>query len=100
MTRTAALGVPTTLTFRGGASGVNRKGNLYSATIDEAHPLVKRHERGCYNVFVDGILTVMNSSRDRRAVLNYNPDGASPAPCDNLATVAVNGGAPRQITVR
>ncbi len=100
VTRTAAPGVPTTFTVRGTASGVNRKGNVYSATIDDAHPLVKRREVGCYNVFVDGILTVMNSTRDRHAVLNYNPTGATPAPCDNLATVSVNGRAPRQITVR
>ncbi len=100
VTRTAGPGQPTTFTVRGTANGVNRRGNQYSAAIDAAHPLVKRREVGCYNVFVDGILTVMNSGRDRTAVLNYNPTGAAPAPCDNLATVAINGGAPRQITVR
>lgn len=99
VTRTAAPGVPTTFTIRGTASGVNRKGNHYSAAIDDAHPLVKRREAGCYNVFVDGILTVRNNTRDRIAVLNYNPSGATPAPCDDLATVSVNGGAPRQIHI-
>ncbi len=98
--RTAAPGTPTTLTIRGSASGVNRKGNAYSATIDAANPLVKRREAGCYRVFVAGIVTIVNYTRDRTAQLNYNPGGATPAPCDLLATVAVNGGAPRQITLR
>ena len=98
--RTAAPGQPTTFTIRGLATGINRKGNHYTATIEAAHPLVKRREPGCYNVFVDGQILMVNSTRDRSALLNYNPTGATPAPCDNIATVSVNGGTPRQITVR
>ncbi len=98
--RTAAPGVPVTLTITGAASGVNRRHNAYSATIDPTDPLVKRRQAGCEgrHVFVDGKLTIVNIARDRTAVLDYDPIGG--APCDKIASISVNGGPARQFTLR
>ena len=98
--RTAAPGVPVTFTVTGSASGVNRRGNAYTATIDAADPLVKRREVGCEgrSVFVDGKLALFNAARDRSALLDYDPIGG--APCDRIASISVNGGAPQRFTLR
>lgn len=79
----------TTLTITGSAAGVNRKGRQYEAVIQT--PLVKRRESGCADVFVDGTVFLNKITADKTALLNYNPAGTQPAPCDRTASVTVNG---------
>jgi hypothetical protein len=100
VTRTAAPGVPTQLSITGSASGVNRKGNAYTANIVAGEPLVKRMESGCSgrHVFVDGKILIMNTTRNRTAYLDYDPIGG--APCDLIASISINDGPTRQFTLR
>ena len=97
VTRTALPGQPTTFTVTGTASGTNRNGISYTATIQNA--LVRRLQTGCANVFVDGTVEIVKQVTEtgRTLLLNYDPVGG--APCDRVASVTVNGRS-RTITLR
>lgn len=102
VSRTALPGQPTTFSITGTASGVNRRGNAYTATIDPTDPLLKRRDFDATcagrHVFVDGKITIFNATRDLLALLDYDPIGG--APCDKIASISVNGGPARQFTLR
>ena len=89
-TRTAGFGTPQIsddeYRIAGTASGTNRKGVSYTATITT--PLIKRFTVGCFRHFASGIVTI-NNSNNKTLVLNYDPTGTSA--CDNIASVTVNG---------
>ncbi|HYE79565.1 MAG TPA: hypothetical protein VEI97_16380 [bacterium] len=89
-------GSPTVFTVTGQASGTTRRGVSYTATI--LQPLVRHLEWGCAAVFIDGTLLITRSN-ERDALLNYNPAGTTPPPCDRLASITVNG-TTRNITLR
>lgn len=82
-------------TVTGSSSGVNRKGVSFTAVTTE--PLVKEVTLGCVRNFVHGIVTITTSDGNT-LVLNYDPQNNSS--CDKLATVSVNGGAPKTIHLR
>ncbi|WP_139924920.1 hypothetical protein [Hymenobacter sp. DG01] len=89
-TRTAGFGTRTILddeySVTGQASGTNRKGVSYTATIEQ--PLVKKIQAGCARTFVAGTVKIQ-TSREKELLLNYDPTGTQA--CDNLATITSNG---------
>ncbi|SNC77241.1 hypothetical protein SAMN06265337_3823 [Hymenobacter gelipurpurascens] len=89
-TRTAGSATRTVLddtySVTGQASGTNRRGVSYTATIDQ--PLIKKFQLGCARTFVAGTLSITNS-KEKTMLLNYDPTGTQA--CDNLASVTVNG---------
>ncbi len=87
-----------TITVTGQATGTNRRGVTYTATVVEGHPLFKRRESGCADVFIDGWVSIVRTN-GRTALLNYNPGGATPAPCDRRATITV-GERVKEISLR
>lgn len=89
-TRTAGFGTRTILddayTVTGQASGTNRKGISYTATIEQ--PLVKKIQAGCARTFVAGTVRI-RTSKEQELLLNYDPTGTQA--CDNLASITSNG---------
>ena len=89
-TRTAGFGTRTILDdeyrVSGQATGTNRRGVSYSASIEE--PLSKKFQPGCARTFVAGTVKVL-TSKEKELLLNYDPTGT--AACDNLASITVNG---------
>ena len=89
-TQTAGQGTRTILddeySVTGSASGMNRKGVSFTATIQQ--PLKKVFQRGCARVFVAGTVEI-TTSREKTLLLNYDPTGT--AACDNIVSVTVNG---------
>ncbi|WP_035567231.1 hypothetical protein [Hymenobacter sp. IS2118] len=98
-TRTAGFGTPQLAddeySITGTASGTNRRGVDYTATIGQ--PLIKRFTAGCFRHFVSGTVKIENS-KDNTLLLNYDPTGAGV--CDNIASVTINGKRTRTITLR
>ncbi|MBD2769142.1 hypothetical protein IC235_14705 [Hymenobacter sp. BT664] len=98
-TRTAGYGTPQLAddeySITGTTSGTNRRGVSYTATI--VQPLIKRFTPGCFRHFVSGTVSIVNS-KGNTLLLNYDPAGTGT--CDNIASVTVNGGTPRTITLR
>ncbi|MCC2545907.1 hypothetical protein LJY25_05580 [Hymenobacter sp. BT175] len=78
----------------GSATGTNRRGVSYTATIQQ--PLHKVFTPGCSRHFVSGTISFVNA-RQQSLLLNYDPSGT--AACDNIATVTINGRT-RTITLR
>ncbi|MCC3155900.1 hypothetical protein LJ737_01535 [Hymenobacter sp. 15J16-1T3B] len=70
----------------GSASGTNRKGVSFTATIQQ--PLKKVFQRGCARLFTAGTVEI-NTSKEKTLLLNYDPTGT--AACDNIASITVNG---------
>ncbi|GAB2946708.1 hypothetical protein GCM10027048_09600 [Hymenobacter coalescens] len=70
----------------GSATGTNRKGVSFVATIQQ--PLKKVFQRGCARVFTAGTVDI-KTSKEKTLLLNYDPTGT--AACDNIASVTVNG---------
>ena len=97
-TQTAGAATPTltddAYTVTGSATGTNRRGVSYSATI--VQPLVKQFAPGCARHFVAGTVNIVNA-RSQSMLLNYDPTGTQA--CDNIASVTVNGRT-RTITLR
>ncbi|GAC1377392.1 MAG: hypothetical protein NVS3B25_17220 [Hymenobacter sp.] len=97
-TQTAGYGTPTIADdeyrVTGTASGTNRRGVGYTATIGQ--PLVKRFTAGCFRHFVAGTVSLTNAN-GKTLLLNYDPAGTQQ--CDNIASVTVNGHT-RTITLR
>lgn len=89
-TRTAGAATRTVLddtySVTGQASGTNRRGVSYVATIEE--PLLKKFQLGCARTFVAGTLSITNS-KEKRMLLNYDPTNTQA--CDNLASLTING---------
>lgn len=89
-TRTAGFGTATIQDDKylvtGQASGTNRNGVAYTATIKE--PLLKNFTLGCARHFTAGTVEISNT-KGRTLLLNYDPTGT--AACDNIASVTVNG---------
>ena len=98
-TRTAGFGTPQVsddeYSIAGTASGTNRKGVSYTATI--GRPLIKRFTVGCFRHFVSGTVNISNS-KGNTLLLNYDPAGTGA--CDNIASVTINGTRTRTITLR
>jgi len=98
-TRTAGYGTPQIAddeySISGTASGTNRKGVSYTATIGQ--PLIKRFTPGCFRHFVSGTVNIANS-RGNTLLLNYDPAGTGA--CDNIASVTINGHRTKTITLR
>ena len=97
-TRTAGFATPQIsddeYSITGSALGTNRKGVDYTATIMQ--PLIKRFTVGCFRHFVSGTVSISNS-RSNTLLLNYDPAGTGV--CDNIASVTINGGRTRTITL-
>lgn len=70
----------------GSASGTNRKGVSFTATIQQ--PLKKVFQRGCARLFTAGTVEII-TSKEKTLLLNYDPTGTEA--CDNVASVTVNG---------
>ncbi|MCP4123834.1 MAG: hypothetical protein GY751_18955 [Bacteroidetes bacterium] len=70
----------------GGGQGVRRNGMSYVATITE--PLLRKIQPGCFENFVDGVMTFVNEE-EVTTLLDYDPIGG--APCDKLASITRNG---------
>ncbi|MBG8554389.1 hypothetical protein [Hymenobacter guriensis] len=89
-TRTAGFGTRTlrddTYSVAGSATGTNRKGVSYTATIEQ--PLIKSFAEGCARHFISGTVSITNS-KEKSLLLNYDPTGTQA--CDNIATVTING---------
>ncbi|QIX61638.1 hypothetical protein HER32_10795 [Hymenobacter sp. BT18] len=89
-TRTAGFGTRAlrddAYSVTGTATGTNRKGVSYTATIEQ--PLMKSFAEGCARHFVAGTVRITNS-KGKELLLNYDPAGT--ATCDNQASVTVNG---------
>ncbi|GAB3827541.1 hypothetical protein [Hymenobacter jeollabukensis] len=89
-TQTAGQGTRTILddeySVTGSASGTNRKGVSFTATIQQ--PLKKVFQRGCARLFVSGTVEI-NTSKEKTLLLNYDPTGTEA--CDNIVSVTVNG---------
>jgi hypothetical protein len=89
-TRTAGAATRTilddTYSVTGQASGTNRKGVSYTATIER--PLIKEFRLGCARTFVAGTVHFINA-KEQSLLLNYDPTGTQA--CDNLASVTING---------
>ncbi|GAB3239568.1 hypothetical protein GCM10027346_32950 [Hymenobacter seoulensis] len=89
-TRTAGFGTRTiqddTYSVTGQATGTNRKGISYTATIQQ--PLIKKFQAGCARTFVAGTVQVLTSN-EKELLLNYDPTGTQA--CDNLASITING---------
>ncbi|WP_310397641.1 hypothetical protein [Hymenobacter sp.] len=98
-TRTAGFGTPQIsddeYSITGSASGTNRKGTEYTATIGQ--PLIKRFTAGCFRHFASGTVSISNE-KGNTLLLNYDP--ASTDKCDNIASVTINGNRTRTITLR
>ncbi|TGE05464.1 hypothetical protein [Hymenobacter fodinae] len=88
--RTAGGGTRTILddvySVTGNASGTNRNGIAYTATIEQ--PLLKEFKQGCSRTFVAGTVRFINA-KEQNLLLNYDPTGTQA--CDNLASVTSNG---------
>jgi hypothetical protein len=97
-TRTAGYGTPALAddeySIIGFASGVNRRGVSYTATIGQV--LIKRLQPGCFRNFVSGTVNIV-TSRGKSLLLNYDPAGTQA--CDNVASVTCNGRT-RTVTLR
>ena len=89
-TRTAGFGTRTIAddeySVTGQATGTNRKGVSYTATIQQ--PLIKKFQQGCARTFVSGTVKVL-TSKEKELLLDYDPTGTQA--CDNLASITVNG---------
>lgn len=89
-TRTAGAATRTVLddiySVTGQASGTNRRGVAYTATIEQ--PLIKKFELGCARTFVAGTVSITNS-KEKSMLLNYDPTNTQA--CDNLASLTING---------
>lgn len=89
-TRTAGAATRTILddeySVTGEASGTNRRGIRYTATIQQ--PLRKKLQAGCARSFVAGTVQIL-TSKEKELLLNYDPTGTQA--CDNLASITVNG---------
>lgn len=89
-TQTAGQGTRTILddvySVTGTASGMNRKGVSFTATIQQ--PLKKVFQRGCARVFTAGTVEI-TTSKEKTLLLNYDPAGTEA--CDNIISVTVNG---------
>ncbi|RSK31127.1 hypothetical protein [Hymenobacter metallilatus] len=89
-TRTAGFGTRTIAddeySVTGQATGTNRKGVSYTATVQQ--PLIKKFQAGCARTFVAGTVKVL-TSKEKELLLNYDPTGTQA--CDNIATITVNG---------
>ncbi|OWP64686.1 hypothetical protein CDA63_02690 [Hymenobacter amundsenii] len=89
-TRTAGLNTRTIAddeySITGQASGTNRKGAGYTATIGQ--PLLKKFQPGCARTFVAGTVKIV-TSKQKELLLNYDPTGTQA--CDNIASITVNG---------
>ena len=98
-TRTAGFGTPQIsddeYSITGTASGTNRRGQGYTATIGQ--PLVKRFVTGCFRHFASGTVNIVNT-RGNTLLLNYDPAGTGA--CDNIASVTINGRRTKTITLR
>jgi hypothetical protein len=70
----------------GSTTGMNRKGELFTATIKQ--PLIRKFDLGCARYFVAGTVEV-TTSNERTLLLDYDPSGTQA--CDNIASVTVNG---------
>ncbi|WP_022825898.1 hypothetical protein [Hymenobacter norwichensis] len=70
----------------GSATGTNRRGATYAATIQQ--PLLKVFTPGCARFFTAGTVSISNSN-GKTLVLNYDP--TSTQACDNMASVTING---------
>ncbi|QJX46956.1 hypothetical protein HMJ29_08425 [Hymenobacter taeanensis] len=75
-----------TYSVTGQASGTNRKGISYTATIEQ--PLIKEFRLGCARTFVAGTVRLINA-KEQTLLLNYDPTGTQA--CDNIASVTING---------
>lgn len=89
-TQTAGAGTRTILddeySVTGSASGTNRKGVSFTATIQQ--PLKKVFQRGCARLFTAGTVEI-TTSREKTLLLNYDPTGTQA--CDNIVSITVNG---------
>ncbi len=79
----------------GSSSGTNRKGIDFTATTTT--PLKKKITLGCARNFVSGVVTITNSNGNT-LVLDYDPYNNEA--CDKVATVSINGGDAKFITLR
>lgn len=68
----------------GSATGTNRRGTTYTATIQQ--PLLKVFAPGCARFFTAGTVSISNA---KTLLLNYDPTNTQA--CDNMASVTVNG---------
>lgn len=89
-TRTAGFGTRTilddTYSVTGSATGTNRQGGSYSATIEQ--PLIKKFAPGCARHFTAGTVRI-TTARQQNLLLDYDPTGT--AACDNIASVVYKG---------
>jgi hypothetical protein len=70
----------------GSASGINRRGVQFVATIGQ--PLKKVFRPGCFRNFISGTVNITNS-KQKSMELNYDP--ANNEACDKTASVTING---------
>ncbi len=70
----------------GNASGVNRKGESFTITIDQA--LHKKIQTGCARTFVTGKITLTNTSSGKTIKIDYDP--YNDAACDLTAKATIN----------
>lgn len=70
----------------GSASGVNRKGESFTITIDQA--LHKKVAAGCARTFVSGKLTLTNATSGKTIKIDYDP--YNNGLCDLIAKATIN----------
>lgn len=73
-------------TVTGSASGVNRNGENFTITIDQA--LEKKIELGCARTFIAGKITLTNTSTGKTIKIDYDPYNNKA--CDLVAKATIN----------